>query len=67
VAPVGPAGPGTGTAITVAGATAAGLSQALKVSAISPAETSIEYFMEIPFIRLSQAASLNKFAAAGRE
>jgi hypothetical protein len=46
VAPVAPAGPaGPGTAITTGGAAAGCLSHALSATAISAAETAIEYFM----------------------
>ena len=48
VAPAGPTGPWAGTAITVAGVTVVGLSQALKTSVDSTAENTIEYFMKIP-------------------
>ena len=63
VAPVGPAGPGT---VTTAGAvtTVAGLSQALKASAIIAAETTSFNFMRIPFDCLAKTARLNGFAAA---
>jgi hypothetical protein len=53
-APDGPAGPGTGTVTTAAGFTTAGLSHALEASAISIAENAIEYFMGIPFNRLTK-------------
>lgn len=53
VAPVGPAGPETGTVTTAAGFTTLGLSHALKASAISIVENTIEYFMRIPFNRLT--------------
>jgi hypothetical protein len=58
VAPVGPAGPGTGTAITVAGVTTVGLSHALKASAISTAENTIEYFIRITFLLIDQRKPL---------
>jgi hypothetical protein len=45
VAPVGPAGPGMGTVTTATGFTTVGLSHALKASAISSAENTVEYFM----------------------
>jgi hypothetical protein len=53
-APDGPAGPETGTVTTAAGFTTVGLSHALKASAISIAENTIEYFMRIPFSRLTK-------------
>src|SRR5450759_5221399 len=63
VAPVGPAGPGTGTVTTAAGVTTVGLSHALNASAISAAENTIEYFMRIPLDCLTKAAHLDRFAA----
>ena len=48
-APDAPASPETGTATTAAGFTTVGLSHALKASAISIVENTIEYFMRIPF------------------
>jgi hypothetical protein len=62
VAPVGPAGPGTVT--TVAGVTTVGRSHALKASAISTAENTIEYFMRIPFHCLMKTAWLTRSTLA---
>src|ERR1019366_7708556 len=63
VAPVGPAGLGTGTVTTAAGVTTVGLSHALNASTISAAENTIEYFMRIPFDCLTKTAHLDSFAA----
>jgi hypothetical protein len=49
----GPAALGTGTVPTGAGFTTVGLSHALKASAINIAEYTLEYFMRIPFGRLT--------------
>ena len=64
----GSAGPGTETVATGAGFTIVGLSHALKASDISTAGNTIEYFMRIPFNRLTKAACLDRFAATwGRD
>jgi hypothetical protein len=70
VAPVGPAGPGTGTAgpgtgiaTTGLGVTTVGFSHAVNASAITTAESIIEYFMGIPLDYLTKNAHLNWLAA----
>lgn len=60
--PAGPAGPWTGTVTTATGVTA-GLSHALKASAIIAAVNTIEYFMGIPFNCLTKTAVLKLFSA----
>lgn len=55
--PAGPAGPWTGTVTT------AGLSHALKASAIIAAVITIEYFMGIPFNCQTKTAVLKLIAA----
>ncbi len=62
-APVGPAGVGTGSVTAAGGFTTVGLSHALNASAISNAENTIEYFIRIPFHRLTKTVHLERFSA----
>ena len=50
--------------MTVAGTTSTGLSQALNASAISAADTTVEYFMRIPLDSLNKTAHFDLPAVA---